>query len=337
MATSTDVDEAAFKVQPLTETQADAVRGDFLVCNDRVADARPLLERVLQDDPTNVSAHETMGFLEFRADHLDQARKWYEKAVKLDSQSYIAHYYYAAIAMSAGASGGDDAQVEASLRAAIKLNPSFAPPFERLAAFEGMRRQNLDEAHMMILAAVQLDPGNVSYRMTTASVLMQMERGKDAMAVLHEALRMAKSPAETAMVENSLAQVERYAAARERQTEGQLKFETQTGDASAGTIAADAGAPNEELPKGPHRFLLGTLQNVHCHVSEMDLTMAAKTKTMSLHSSNFYKIGYTALGFAPKGDLNPCKDLEGMAAKVEYVESSAQPPVAHVVAIELHK
>jgi hypothetical protein len=69
----------------------------------------------------------------------------------------------------------------------------------------------------------------------------------------------------------------------------------------------------------------------------MDLTMAAKTKTMSLHSSNFYKIGYTALGFAPKGDLNPCKDLEGMAAKVEYVESSAQPPVAHVVAIELHK
>jgi Tfp pilus assembly protein PilF len=339
---STDVDDAAFKVQPLTETQVDAARGDFLAYNDRVADARPLLERVLQEDPKNVSAHETMGFLEFRAGHLDEARKWYEKAVKLDSQSYIAHYYYAAISMSAGASGSDDAQVEASLRAAIKLNPSFAPPFERLAAFEGMRRKNLDEAHMMILTAVQLDPGNVTYRMTTASVLMQMERCKDAVAVLHEALRVAKSPAETAMVQNLLTQVEQYTTAREQQTEQNRRMAEEMkanveANAASGVITADSEAPKEVLPKGPHRFLVGTLHNVHCHASEMDLTMAAKSKTMPLHSGNFYKIGYTALGFAPKGDLNPCKDLEGMSAKVEYVESSAQPPVAHVVAIELHK
>ena len=56
----------------------------------------------LQEDPQNVSAHETMGFLEFRAGHLEEARKWYEQAVKLDSQSYIAHYYYAAISMRRG-------------------------------------------------------------------------------------------------------------------------------------------------------------------------------------------------------------------------------------------
>jgi tetratricopeptide (TPR) repeat protein len=270
-----------------------------------------------------------MGFLEFRAGHLDEARKWYEQAVKLDSRSYIAHYYFAAISMNAGAGPSDDAQVEASLRAAIKLNPSFAPPFERLAAFEGMRRQNLDEAHMMILNAVQLDPGNVGYRMTAASVLMQMERGKDAVAVLHEALRVAKSPAETAMVQNFLAQAERYATARERQTAEEL--------ANVEANADDAEAPKEELPKGPHRFVVGTLQNVHCHASKIDLTIAAKDKTMPLHSGNFYQIGFTALGFVPKGDLNPCMDLDGMSAKVEYVESSAQPPVAHVVAIELHK
>jgi cytochrome c-type biogenesis protein CcmH/NrfG len=330
LATSTGVDDAAFKERPLTETQADAVRGDFLAYNERVADARPLLDHVLQEDPMNVSAHETMGFLEFRAGHLDEARKWYERAVKLDSRSYIAHYYFAAISMNAGAGPSDDAQVEASLRAAIKLNPSFAPPFERLAAFEGMRRQNLDEAHMMILNAVQLDPGNVGYRMTAASVLMQMERGKDAVAVLHEALRVAKSPAETAMVQNFLAQAERYATARERQTAEELK-------ANVEANADDAEAPKEELPKGPHRFVIGTLQNIHCHASKIDLTIAAKGKTMPLHSGNFYQIGFTALGFVPKGDLNPCMDLDGMSAKVEYVESSNQPPVAHVVAIELHK
>ena len=335
-STSTDVDDTAFKVQALTAAQADAVRADFLAYNERVADARPLLDRVLQEDPQNVSAHETMGFLEFRAGHLDEARKWYGQAVKLDSQSYIAHYYFAAISMNAGASPGDDAQVEASLRAAIKLNPSFAPTFDRLAAFEGMRHRNLDEAHMMALTAVQLDPGNAGYRVNAANVLMQMDRGTDAVVVLRGALRVAKTPEETAMVQNILTQAEQYVNARDRQAE-ELKANVQANSASAGASTANAEAPKEELPKGPHRFLVGTLQNVHCHASDIELTIAAKGKTMPLHSSNFYKIGFTALGFTPKGDLNPCKDLEGMSAKVDYVESSAKPAAAYVVAIELHK
>jgi tetratricopeptide (TPR) repeat protein len=332
--TSTDVDDTVFKVQALTPAQVDAVRADFLAYEERSADARPLLDHVLQEDPQNVSAHETMGFLAFRAGHMDEARKWYEQAVKLDSRSYIAHYYFAAISMNLGPGPGDDAQIENSLRTAIKLNRSFAPPFERLAAFEGMRRQNLDEAHMMALTAVQLDPGNVSYRMTTASVLMQMERGKDAVAVLHEALRIAKPPQETAMVQNFLTHLERYATARDEEPEEELKASLQANASSGNT---NAEAPVEELPTGPHRFLIGTLQNVHCHDLDIDLTVAAKGKTMALHSGNYYKIAFTALGFTPKGDLSPCKDLEGMSAKVEYVESSAKPAAAYVVGIELHK
>jgi len=340
---STDVDDAAFKVQTMSEVQGDAVRADFLVYNERVADARPLLERVLREDPKNVSAHESMGFLEFRAGHVEEARKWYEQAVILDSQSYIAHYYFAAISMNDPIHAGPDAQVESSLRAAIKLNPSFAPAFERMAAYDGMRHQNLDEAHMMILTAVQLDPGNVSYRRTAASLLMQMERTTDAVAVLHKALGIAKSPAELAMVQNLLTQVEGYATTREKETDDNRRMaeesETIAQASAALAVETDAApqAPKVELPKGLHRFLVGTLQDVHCRASQIDLTLTAKGKTVPLHSGNFYKIGFTALGFAPMGDLNPCKDLEGMSAKVEYVESSDQPPVAYVVAIELHK
>lgn len=342
LSTATEVDDAAFKVQALTAAQADAVRADFLACNERVTDARSLLDRVLQEDPQNVSAHETMGFLEFRAGHVEEARKWYEQAVKLDSQNYLAHYYFAAISMNAGASPGDDAQVESSLRAAIKLNPSFAPAFDRLAAFENMRHRNLDEAHMMALAATQLDPGNVGYRVTGASVLLQMERGKDAVAVLRGALRVAKSQEETAMVQNYLMHAEEYATAREHEREQQsrradeMKGNAQANEPFADVSDPDAEVPEEDLPKGPHRFVVGTLQNVHCHTPRIDLTVAAKGKTITLHGGNYYKIQFSTLGFALKGDLNPCKDLEGMAAKVEYVESSSK-PVAYVVAVELHK
>jgi hypothetical protein len=165
---------------------------------------------------------------------------------------------------------------------------------------------------------------------------MQMERSKDAVVVLHEALRIAKSPQETAMVQNLLTQVERYAAAREQQT-GELKANVEANAAPAGDTNVNAEAPEEELPKGLHRFLIGTLQNVHCRTPGLDLTVVAKGKTMEMHSGNYYKIGFTALGFTPKGDLNPCRGLEGMSAKVEYVESSAKSATAYIVAIELHK
>ena len=178
-----DVNEAAFQAKTIPLSDADAVRADFLAYNDRGNDARALLDTVLQADPKSVSAHETMGFLEFRAANLEAARKWYEQAIQLDSQSYIAHYYYAAISMQSGAAVPAE-QIEASLKSAIKLNPKFAPAYDALAMFYGMHRENLDEAHMMNLRAVALDPANLGFRLNAALVLQEENRYKDAISVL---------------------------------------------------------------------------------------------------------------------------------------------------------
>jgi len=342
MPTAIDVDDSAFKVQTVTEAQADAVRADFLAYNDRAGDARVLLDRVLQKDPQNVSAHETMGFLEFRAGHFDEARKWYEQAVKLDSQSYIANYYFAAISMRAETNPGDDARVESSLRAAIKLNPSYAPPFDRLAVFESARHRNLEEARRMAITAVQLDPGNAAYRVNAANVLLQMDRRADALSELGEALRLAKSPQEAATVQNILTQAELYTTTRDPEAEQDRQPEEPETNAEANALPegegnVDAEAAAEELPKGPHRFLIGRLEDVHCQVPGIDLKVAANGKTMALHSGNYYEIGFSALGFTPKGGFDPCKDLEGKSAKVEYVESSTKSTAAYVVAIELRR
>jgi tetratricopeptide (TPR) repeat protein len=343
LSTPTAVDDAAFQVQPLTEIQADALRADFLACNDRIADARLVLDRMLLQDPQNVSALETMGFLELRAGHLDQARNRYEQAVKLDSQSYLANYYFAAISMQAGAGPADDAQVESSLRAAVKLNPWFAPPFERLAAFLGMRHRSLDEAHGLAIVAVQLDPGNASYRVTAANVLLQMQRGKDAVTVLREALKVAKSPEETSMIENFLEHAEQSMMAGERQAQQnrdraqELQADIESNAKSAAASDVHTVVLEEAIPKGPHQFLSGTLKNVHCQGAGIDMTLDAKGKTVLLHGGNYARIAFSALGFTPKGDLSPCTDLEGRLAKVEYVGSASNPASAYVTAIELHK
>lgn len=347
MPGGTDVDASVFTMRPLTLSQADASRADFLAYNQRFKDSRALLERVLHDDPNNVSAHETMGFIEFQAHKLDEAQKWYGQAVKLDSQSFLAHYYYAIITMRGGVSAGDrQTQIEASLRAAIKLNPLFAPAYDQLAAFLGMQRKNLDEAHTFSLQAVQLEPSNVNFRLNAANVLMQMERSKDAVTVLQNAMKLATNPEQIASIQNQIASVQRYQAMRDeaeeyrRASESQLQVsEGQTPGAGSQLLAnQQAQERPEDNRHGPQRTMKGTLRNVQClDPAIMKLTVESTGKPVLLRARNYYKIPFTALNYTPKGELNPCKDIEGMKARVEFFEALSESAEGQIVSIELTK
>jgi tetratricopeptide (TPR) repeat protein len=342
MPGATDVDDTSFQVQALTTPQADAIRADFLAYNLRMEDARTLLDRVLQQDPNNTLAHETMGFLAFREQHLDEARKWYAEAVKLDSQSYLAHYYFAAISMQTAMDTVAPAEVESSLRASIKLNPNFAPSYDRLAVFLAMHHDRLDEARLMELSAIQLDPGNLGYRINTANILMQMGRPQDAITVIRNASRLAKSPMETAMADNALEHAQEYAKMQERNgaLTGQAAALGATVQTSGGEDDADKPATQDAeetpVPNGPHHFLTGVLKNVHCKLPAMDLDVVSGAQTLGLHTGNYFKVEYSSLNVTLKGNLNPCADLEGKPAKVEYVNAGDK-NTAVVVAIEIHK
>jgi Tfp pilus assembly protein PilF len=340
MTTMTEVDDSAFKLQALTGTQSDALRADFLAYNRRTGDAQSLLDHVLQEDPKNVSAQETMGFLAMQEGHTDEAKKWYEQAVQLDSQSYLAHYYYAVISMRDAREASGQDQVESSLRAAIKLNPLFAPAFDSLGVFLAMRHKNLDEARMMGVTAVSLDPSNIGYRINVANILMTMEQGQNAIVVLHAAAKVAKTPEESQMVADVLTRAQEYAEAQSQFAE-QQKRAREDQSSHDGTLA-EGTVPklkhrDQFVPKGPHRFAVGVLKSVTCENPALDLTVSGSGKLLSLHVDNYYKIPFSTLGFQPGKDLNPCTDLENRPAKVEYVESANPSVTAQIVSIELHK
>jgi predicted Zn-dependent protease len=340
---STDVDETAFKVAALSPAQADAERADFLAYDQRTKDARTLLEQVLRDDPSNVSAHETMGYLEFRQGNLAEAQKWYEQAVKLNSQSFLAYYYFAAITMNGGQLDSENkSQVENSLRTAIKLNPSFAPAYDQLAVFYGMRRENLDEAHTLVLNAVQLDPGNLHYRLSTANILLQMQRPTDAIAVLQNAASLAKTPDEVGSVQNLLEAAQQYQASRQQLEQSRATQEIQSsgtqGQSSAQATLSTAKQPAPEEPHGPRFGVKGTIKDVQCSLPAiMELKVEGDGKTLPLHSNNYFKIQFTALNFTPGGELHPCTDLEGMNANVEFFEAFGKSSEGQIFSIELRK
>jgi hypothetical protein len=189
---------------------------------------------------------------------------------------------------------------------------------------------------------VQLDPANLSYRLNTANVLLEMERGKDAVTVIRNAMHLAKTPEEEASAQNFLQHTEDYARMQEqRQYDDQMKAEAKsTGVMTTVTVNDITPRPSrsEQLaPKGPHRFVVGVLRNIHCDNPAMDLKVVSAGKTLALHSGNYYKIEYSSLGVTISSDLNPCRDLEGRPARVEYVEAADRGSAAWVFGIEIHK
>jgi tetratricopeptide (TPR) repeat protein len=339
MTTTTEVDDSAFKARPMEPIESDALRADFLAYNQRTSDAQALLDKVLQENPKNVSALETSGFIASQQKHLAEAKKWYEQAIQQDSQNYLAHYYFAAISMNDPPNAEEQDRIETSLRTAIKLNPKFAPSYDVLSVLLAMRHKNLDEAHMMGLTAISLDPGKVGYRINAAHVLMTMENPKSAIEVLNVASKIAKTPEESQMVADALTRAQEFAdaqtefAEQQRRIREEQKASTETGDSSIPRLKHRT----EFVAKGPHRFTVGTVKKVSCEDAALDLILTTKAKELSLHVDNYYKIVYSTLGFTPSKDLNPCRDLENRPAKVEYVESADPSVVPQLISVELHK
>ena len=364
---TTQVDDSSFKVDPVPAPKADAIRADFLAYDRREDDSRALLEKVLREDPDNAHARETMGFLEFQHGHRDEALKWYGQAVKLNSQSFLAHYYYGVIAMrQPSLSAADEAQIESSLQTANKLNPEFAPAYDALANFYAMRQRNLDDALMLSRKAIQMDAGNLNFRLNSANILMEMERPKDAETVLQAAQALAKNAYEQERVRNELERVQGY----ETMQAQEEKFKTDPAYQSSSNAGNSSGAQNSETapsdsapPKlihrfdngnnsrtyvprprhegpvaGTHRFVTGTIEQVHCAgLGIIDFVVDGGRQQVAMHSENYSDIIFTSLGFTPSGDLLPCSQIEGHPAKVEFIEPTDKSIKDRIVAVELHK
>jgi tetratricopeptide (TPR) repeat protein len=350
------VDESAFQVRAISSPDADATRADVLVYNQRTKDAQALLDSTLRDAPNNALAHETMGYLKFREGDMQAAREWYGEAVKLDSQSYLAHYYYAAMSMQSSRTA-QDPEIESSLRACMKLNPGFAPAYDALAMYYSRDAAKANEAHLLNIQAIILEPDNLNYRLNAAAVLMNEHRYTDAVAVLKAASRVAKTPEQAASVQTRIDQIEQYNAAVERRRQAEeaagpktvstIVTDTRTmtmtsSDGRQVIIRPDATQQTPkyptEAPTGPHHTARGVLRSVHCsYPTILTLSVDQAGKAVSLYRNDFNQIEFSATNFTPKGDLNPCTDIEGMKAKVGYAEVSDKSIAGQILSVELSK
>jgi tetratricopeptide (TPR) repeat protein len=334
---STVVNEASFQARAVPLAEANARRAEFLAYNDRGKDARALLTTVLRDDPNNALANETMGYLEFRDDNLDAARKWYAEAVQHGSQSYLAHYYFAAISMHGSSVPVKPEQIEASFQTALKLNPNFAPAADQLAAFYAMHHEKLDQAHMLNLRAVQIDPSNLSYRLNTASVLQEADRYRDALNVLRGSQKLARTPEETASLDARIKNLEQYLAQHLQNDAARAPYAPDPRQAIAVPVVSAPRHPTES-PTGPKLVARGVIRSVQCtEPSSIEFKIDGAGKGVSVYSNNYYQIDYSATNYTPSGEIHPCTDLEGMKASVQYSATSDKTIDGQILSVQLSK
>ena len=80
------------------------------------------------------------------------------------------------------------------------------------------------------------------------------------------------------------------------------------------------------------------MRDVACsYPSVVEFRVEGAKSTVKVYNNNFSKIELTAVGFTPKGSLNPCTDFNGMKANVQYAESADKTVDGQVIAIELRK
>jgi len=357
MNAAVPIDAATFNVRPVSNSEADAVRADVLVYDDRAKEAQALLETTLRDDPNNALAHETMGYLKFHEQDIPAARKWYSEAVQLDSHSYLAHYYFAVMTLQSGDTS-HDAEIESSFRTSIKLNPSFAPSYDALANYYASRDQKLDEAHVLNIQAIELDPANVYYRLNAANILSQQRQYISAISVLKVALPVAKTQTETHMVQSRIDQLQKIQASIDRAKNQTGETPTQINMAQA---EATPGGPNKTMvfrrvngkiigmaadapnyptgdSKGPQHTIKGVLRDIRCSAPNvLALSVDQAGKTTTLYTNDYFKVVFTTANYEPDGDIKPCTSIEDMKATVKYAEVTDKNVAGQILSIELSK
>lgn len=353
------VDPKTYGETELTPAQAEALRAEYMIQCQRYAEARLLLEGALQREPNDIPAMESMGLLEWKQGNTVAARNWYARAAPLDPNSFLTQYRFAELSLQGdAASAAADPAVEAALRTAIKDDPKFPNAYAALAMVVSQTRSRLAEAVALERQAIALKPSDYSFHRNLASLLMSEGKFGDAAKAAQVAHAYADTPQEAADSDAMSQSASSYQKEKDqtdrlnqeiKDRNAQLQAQQEAAEAAASTSNPPAQAapqpyiyttdPNPQpVPTGAARTISGKIQSVYCTGSnQLDLSLSQGGKVVVLHTDDYFKVSFAASNFTPKGPLLPCKDIQGLRAKVTYIPGQDADVLGTIVSVVLSK
>jgi tetratricopeptide (TPR) repeat protein len=333
--TELSIKEDQFAVRELPEAESLALRGEVLVCANRLDEASAMLKQALQLNPRSAVASQAMGFYFLRLNQMEEAQKYFSEAANLDSKSYLAQYFAAQMAyekdMDYGAS-------ESYLRKAMEINPNFAPAYGMLSQILMMQQEKdaWQEALKLGVRAAELEPTELSHSINVGRILVEMEEYDKAQSLAKRILAVARSEADRGQAETLLLMVERRKnrelearrqeqewkeKARKAEEQRHTTRELERGPQSETTDQVmDSESPLSGIKTGPAGRVSGIIGSVKCGFPAiMDIVLDSNGKQILLRAANYFEVRYWAVEAPGKTGFQPCKELEGNNVEIEFL------------------
>jgi tetratricopeptide (TPR) repeat protein len=336
----------AMTARPLTGAEVLALRGDSLLHQMKMSEARPLLEQAVELGPNSVGTHEALGFFSFRNSDFAIAEREANRAIELGSQDFEMFYVRGMLRLrDLSESSSSTLEAKTALEHAAALNPMYAPTFEALTQVYSRSAETQAKALDAAETAVKLDPESRVYRTNLAYVLLNNGRAGDARVVAEKLAATAASVDDARSASSILESIrDEEDWAKEGRREG---VTTEFGPSDGGTAPAQnaggagasagaatataseagggaittAGAALARRQLGPPEWMAveGPIAGVNCgSKSEVTLTMNLPRGPMDFHAADFGKVRVSGVSAGSVPTIETCEEWKGRRVKIWF-------------------
>ena len=347
--------DATTQATPVTEAEAQAYLGDLLLHSHR-RDAYEYLERALKLDPNLAMAHASLGMAYFREGKIKEARESLERAVSLNSQNYLAHYYYA-FALSRTTADGQDvsyyspemaAKIREHLQKAIELRPDFPESYRLLGFVSLVTGDNLEASIASLKKVLSVSPGRHDFSFVLAQLYARTGDYKQARQLLEQIARSNTEDQLKQASEMMLKQVQnmeendarfeeakRFATENSNRVPGLVTVRPHT---SGGSPAPASPAPNPTPApaKDPSSYLRevlrapgegetqiqATLLRIECDAKGIVFVVQTASGLLRLRTATFDEVEITTYDTSVKGDITCGERKPANTVVVDYVPNT---------------
>lgn len=297
-----------------SEAEAQFYLGDLLLHTNRVEAAEPYLVAALKLDENFAPALISLGLLRLRQNRFAEAIKALARAVTLNPQSYLAHYYYADALSREGM--GSETTIEgyyqpealsimrAELKRAIELAPQFVESYRLLALINLVMNEQLEEAGALLRQALELAPQRRELTLLLAQVHLRQVDFQAARTLLSALLQNADSQHLRAQAQ---ALLEKVAAREELAQRLKLAAAQEALAEQPVGVVQPCDAPQPGVQKKPLRFngeqICGNLVSVACDEGNVVLSIEANGRTLRLRSNALNRIRFVTYTNDVRGQM----------------------------------
>ncbi len=332
----------AMTARPLTTAEILALRGDSLLHQTKMNEARPLLEQAVELGPDDAATHEALAFFALRNSDFAIAERESNRAIELGSQNFAVFYVRVMLRLrDLSESTTATQEAKAALERASVLNTMYAPTYEALTQVYSRSAETQAKALVAAETAVKLDPESRTYRTNLAYVLLNNGRAGDARKVAENLSTTAASEDDARSASSILEAIgdeEDWAKEGRREgvtTEFGPAGSGQKSAASTGAAAASDGANSAAASGalattsaalarrqlGPPEWMAveGTIAGVNCGAkSEVTLTLDLPRGPMDFHAADFGRVGVSGVSAGSVPTIATCKSWTGRSVKIWF-------------------